>query len=88
MCDFELGWHCSYRDRQDPASRERLRLISLPLKKCNCCCNSLVAEHKCMQNRRKEEFCRRIILLISEYSLNRVRVLLGNKDNLKFKNIA
>jgi hypothetical protein len=41
-----------------------------------------------MQNRYKEEFCRRIILLISEYSLNRVRVLLGNKDNLKFKNIA
>ena len=35
MCDFELGWRCSCRDRQDPASRERLRLISLPLKKCN-----------------------------------------------------
>jgi hypothetical protein len=36
----------------------------------------------------KKNFVEELILLISEYSLNRVRVLLGNKDNSKFKNIA
>jgi hypothetical protein len=50
--------------------------------------NSLVAEHECMQKQKLRRFCRRILLLISEYSLNRVRVLLGNKDNSKFKNIT